>query len=66
MSPLTQTIAQLLVSFVIVATLGFFVWLIVNFVRKPQSVSGETWLYSKPSDTDFFDKITEFRNDISR
>jgi hypothetical protein len=64
MDPLSLTISQFAVSFVIVATLVLVLWLIADFVRKPGSISGETYLYIKPSDTDFFDMITEFRNDI--
>lgn len=64
MSPFALTISHFAISVVIVSTLGLVVWLIENLIRKPQPISGETYLYIIPSDDDFFDRITELRNDI--
>jgi len=64
MDALALTIMQFLDSVIIVAVLAFVVWLVLSLTPKPRPVSGQTYLYIKPSDDDFFDMITEFRNDI--
>lgn len=65
MSPTMLAVVEILVGLIAVSTLSISILLLIDFIRKPRSISGEKYLYSKSSDTNFFYRITEFRNDIS-